>query len=256
MAKNPSEEKNVLRRGGWSLEEDQKLIAYISRYGIWNWNEIPKHAGLSRSGKSCRLRWMNYLRPNIRRGNFTREEEETIVRLQKMLGNRWSEIAARLPQRTDNDIKNYWNTRFKKRVVENNSPSATTSPTEINSGIEAERENSSDADSSMFLDNLDLDSPIPTLDDLPEPTTYTFSPSGWNHAAVVDKSYTMQDNFVSSDNYWEIQSFLEQPQMVVALDNEDCQAVSLNSQLWLHEPLYVSDSYYGPVDDFWVNPFI
>ena len=144
---------------------------------------------------------------------------------------------------------------MKKRVVENNSPSATTSPTEINSGIEAERENSSDADCSMFLDNLDLDSAIPTLDDFPEPTTYTFSPSGWNHAAVVDDTYTMEDNFVSSENYWEIQNFLELPLTVVALDNEDCQATP-NSQLWLHEPIYVSDSYYDPVDDFWVNPFI
>ncbi|GMJ11638.1 hypothetical protein HRI_004833000 [Hibiscus trionum] len=73
MAKQP-----YLKKRTWTPDEDRKLIAYIMRYGIWNWNEIPKFAGLQRSGKSCRLRWMNYLRPNIRRGNFTREEEETI----------------------------------------------------------------------------------------------------------------------------------------------------------------------------------
>ena len=126
---------------------------------------------------------------------------------------------------------------MKKTVVENNiSASASTSTTEINSGIEAELENSSDTESSMFLNTL-LDSPIPTLDDFPEPATYT-----------------MEGNFVSSEKYWEIQSFLEQPLMtVVDLDNEDCQATSPNSQLCLHEPIYEYDSYYDPVDDFWVN---
>ncbi|XWS10660.1 hypothetical protein CRYUN_Cryun38cG0016200 [Craigia yunnanensis] len=205
MVRQPSWHKTCLKKGTWSPDEDQMLIAYIMRYGIWNWNEMPKYAGLSRSGKSCRLRWMNYLRPNIKRGNFTTEEEETIIQLQKMLGNRWSEIAARLPQRTDNDIKNYWNTRLKKRLVWNNSPSATTTPTEINSGIEAEQENSSDFEFSRFLDTLlDLDSQIPILDDFPEPTTYsTFSPSDWNHAAVVGDTYTMEDNFVSTEKYWE-----------------------------------------------------
>ncbi|XP_022751613.1 transcription factor WER-like [Durio zibethinus] len=228
--------KTFLKKGIWSPDEDQKLIAYIKRYGIWNWNEMPKYAGLSRSGKSCRLRWMNYLRPNLKRGNFTREEEETIVQLQKKLGNRWSAIAARLPQRTDNDIKNYWNTRLKKTVEKNNiSASGNTSPTEINSGIEAKQENSSHAEFSMFLKTLP-DSPIPTLDDFPEP-------------AATD-SYTMDDNFVSSD-------FLEQQLMtVVTLDNQDCQAMSPNPQLWLHEPIFECDSYYDPLDDFWLNPFI
>ncbi|KAF2303464.1 hypothetical protein GH714_018625 [Hevea brasiliensis] len=112
----------ALKKGKWSPEEDQKLIAYISRYGIWNWNEMPKAAGLPRSGKSCRLRWMNYLRPNIKRGNFSKEEEDTIYKLHKIMGNRWSAIAARLPGRTDNDIKNYWNSNLRKRL--NNTASA------------------------------------------------------------------------------------------------------------------------------------
>ncbi|XWS15649.1 hypothetical protein CRYUN_Cryun34aG0019700 [Craigia yunnanensis] len=86
MAK--SVEKRTLRKGPWSPEEDHKLIAYINRYGIWKWTEMAKPAGLQRTGKSCRLRWLNYLKPGIKRGNFTREEEETIIDLHERLGNR------------------------------------------------------------------------------------------------------------------------------------------------------------------------
>ncbi|KAF7849621.1 hypothetical protein BT93_L0466 [Corymbia citriodora subsp. variegata] len=106
----------AVKKGTWSAEEDQKLIAYIRRYGIWNWTHMPKPAGLARTGKSCRLRWMNYLRPNIRHGNITKEEEDLIIELHRLLGNKWAAIAVRLPERTDNEIKNYWNTRLKKHI--------------------------------------------------------------------------------------------------------------------------------------------
>ncbi|XWS09917.1 hypothetical protein CRYUN_Cryun39dG0031000 [Craigia yunnanensis] len=117
MAKPLCCDKNGLKKGPWTAEEDQKLIDYIQEHGHGRWRTLPKNAGLKRCGKSCRLRWSNYLRPDIKRGKFSIEEEETIIQLHSVLGNKWSAIAARLPGRTDNEIKNYWNTRIKKKLL-------------------------------------------------------------------------------------------------------------------------------------------
>uniref|UniRef100_A0A3Q7H048 Uncharacterized protein n=1 Tax=Solanum lycopersicum TaxID=4081 RepID=A0A3Q7H048_SOLLC len=70
-----------------------------------------------RCGKSCRLRWLNYLRPNIRHGNFSQEEDRVTCSLYARIGSRWSFIAAQLSERTDNNIKNYWNTKLKKKFI-------------------------------------------------------------------------------------------------------------------------------------------
>uniref|UniRef100_A0A453PBF7 Myb-related protein Zm1 n=1 Tax=Aegilops tauschii subsp. strangulata TaxID=200361 RepID=A0A453PBF7_AEGTS len=107
-----------LNRGSWTPQEDMRLIAYIQKHGHANWRALPRQAGLLRCGKSCRLRWINYLRPDLRRGNFTAEEEATVIKLHALLGNKWSKIAACLPGRTDNEIKNVWNTHLKKRASE------------------------------------------------------------------------------------------------------------------------------------------
>ncbi|KAL2328298.1 hypothetical protein Fmac_021725 [Flemingia macrophylla] len=113
--RTPNCDKSGLRKGTWTPEEDMKLIAYVTKHGHANWRQLPKFAGLARCGKSCRLRWMNYLRPGIRRGNYTDEEEETIIKLHKRFGNRWSIIASHLPGRSDNEIKNQWHSHLKKR---------------------------------------------------------------------------------------------------------------------------------------------
>ncbi|XP_051126066.1 transcription factor MYB41 [Andrographis paniculata] len=117
MGRTPCCDKNGLKKGPWTPEEDQKLIDYIQKHGYGSWRTLPKNAGLQRCGKSCRLRWTNYLRPDIKRGRFSFEEEETIIQLHSILGNKWSAIAARLPGRTDNEIKNYWNTHIRKRLL-------------------------------------------------------------------------------------------------------------------------------------------
>ncbi|KAE9616838.1 hypothetical protein Lal_00034926 [Lupinus albus] len=110
----PCSDKNGIKKGTWTPEEDRKLFAYVTKYGHWNWRQLPKFAGLARCGKSCRLRWKNYLKPGIKRGNYTQEEEETIVKLHAKFGNRWSKIASHLPGRSDNEIKNNWHARLKK----------------------------------------------------------------------------------------------------------------------------------------------
>ncbi|RDY10180.1 Transcription factor MYB102, partial [Mucuna pruriens] len=117
MGRAPCCDKNGLKKGPWTPEEDLMLTNYIQTHGPGNWRTLPKNAGLQRCGKSCRLRWTNYLRPDIKRGRFSFEEEETIIQLHSILGNKWSAIAARLPGRTDNEIKNYWNTHIRKRLL-------------------------------------------------------------------------------------------------------------------------------------------
>ncbi|KAE8693531.1 hypothetical protein F3Y22_tig00110809pilonHSYRG00117 [Hibiscus syriacus] len=234
------------------------------RYVIWNWNQMPKFAGLQRSeelqtsldelletqykarklhqgrrgnhnptakeaGESM-YRQLQKTVPALRRIRvITREEEETIIQLQKKLGNRWSAIAARLPQRTDNYIKNYWNTPLKKRSViseNNNSVSATS---ENSSSVE---ENSCDAEFSNLLNTH-------AMDKFPEPFSYcaTFSSSGCHQSVEVD------DTYISSENYWGIQSFVEQPLMT---EGFDCEA------LWHSHPQH----YYDYLDDFLVNPLV
>ncbi|KAH0456592.1 hypothetical protein IEQ34_014499 [Dendrobium chrysotoxum] len=148
----PCCQKIGLHKGSWTPQEDMRLISFIRKHGHGNWRALPKQAGhsspslsfdylflfhqwssddlrckliqicffffsgLLRCGKSCRLRWINYLRPDIKRGNFTKEEEDTIINLHELLGNKWSKIASCLPGRTDNEIKNVWNTHLKKRI--------------------------------------------------------------------------------------------------------------------------------------------
>ncbi|KAM2016952.1 hypothetical protein TB2_047073 [Malus domestica] len=104
---------SVMRKGAWTREEDDLLRRCIETLGEGKWHQVPYKAGLNRCRKSCRLRWLNYLKPNIKRGDFTEDEVDLIVRLHKLLGNRWSLIAGRLPGRTSNDVKNYWNTQLR-----------------------------------------------------------------------------------------------------------------------------------------------
>ncbi|PAN22773.1 hypothetical protein PAHAL_4G044300 [Panicum hallii] len=104
-----------LKKGPWTQAEDKLLVDHVRRHGEGNWNAVRRETGLQRCGKSCRLRWANHLRPNLRKGPFSPEEERQILRLHGLIGNKWARISSHLPGRTDNEIKNYWNTRLKRR---------------------------------------------------------------------------------------------------------------------------------------------
>uniref|UniRef100_A0A7N0UF72 Uncharacterized protein n=1 Tax=Kalanchoe fedtschenkoi TaxID=63787 RepID=A0A7N0UF72_KALFE len=123
MVRAPCCEKEGLKKGRWTDEEDAILTRYLQANGEGSWRSVPKNAGLKRCGKSCRLRWINYLRPDLKRGNITPEEEDVIIRLHASMGNRWSLIAGHLPGRTDNEIKNYWNSHLSRKLLTYSTPS-------------------------------------------------------------------------------------------------------------------------------------
>ncbi|KAJ8458869.1 hypothetical protein OPV22_031795 [Ensete ventricosum] len=117
MGRAPCCDKANVKKGPWSPDEDALLKSYVEQHGTGgNWIALPQKIGLKRCGKSCRLRWLNYLRPDIKHGGFSEEEDNLICSLYISIGSRWSIIAAHLPGRTDNDIKNYWNTKLKKKL--------------------------------------------------------------------------------------------------------------------------------------------
>ncbi|XP_014523159.1 transcription factor MYB41-like [Vigna radiata var. radiata] len=118
MGRAPCSDESGLKKGPWTPEEDNILVDYIQKHGHGSWRALPKLAGLNRCGKSCRLRWTNYLRPDIKRGKFSEEEQQLIINLHAVLGNKWSAIAGHLPGRTDNEIKNFWNTHLKKKLLQ------------------------------------------------------------------------------------------------------------------------------------------
>ncbi|GJN07729.1 hypothetical protein PR202_ga25584 [Eleusine coracana subsp. coracana] len=132
MGRPPCCAKEGVKKGPWTPEEDLVLVSFVQENGPGNWRAVPAKTGLMRCSKSCRLRWTNYLRPGIRRGGFSEQEDRLIVHLQALLGNRWAAIASYLPDRTDNDVKNYWNTHLKKKLLlleHNQTPSPSQSST-------------------------------------------------------------------------------------------------------------------------------
>ncbi|GMY13352.1 myb-related protein 305-like [Fagus crenata] len=169
-----------VRKGPWTMEEDLILINYIANHGEGVWNSLAKSAGLKRTGKSCRLRWLNYLRPDVRRGNITAEEELLIVELHAKWGNRWSKIAKHLPGRTDNEIKNYWRTRIQKHIKQAENLHGQTS--EVN-----DQASSSQASGMGMAEPMDVYSP-PSYQRIMEPIQVPLPTAETN-----DTYWTMED---------------------------------------------------------------
>ncbi|XP_078178495.1 transcription factor MYB59-like [Carex rostrata] len=117
-------EKGEVRKGPWTEQEDLQLVWFVRLFGERRWDFLAKVSGLNRTGKSCRLRWVNYLHPGLKRGRMTAQEEQLVLELHAKWGNRWSRIARKLPGRTDNEIKNYWRTHMRKKAQEEKKGSA------------------------------------------------------------------------------------------------------------------------------------
>ncbi|CAJ1968554.1 unnamed protein product [Sphenostylis stenocarpa] len=156
MGRAPCCDKANVKKGPWSPEEDEKLREFIEKHGTGgNWISLPHKAGLKRCGKSCRLRWLNYLRPNLKHGEFSEDEERIICTLFASIGSRWSIIASQLPGRTDNDIKNYWNTKLKKKMMGIMNPPTLKKPHQVtlSSMLQNPTPSSSSSSSSLSLKN-------------------------------------------------------------------------------------------------------
>ncbi|XP_062217238.1 transcription factor LAF1-like [Phragmites australis] len=206
------------RKGLWSPEEDERLRDYILKHGLGCWSAVPAKAGLQRNGKSCRLRWINYLRPGLKRGMFSQEEEDIVINLQAKLGNKWSQIAMQLPGRTDNEVKNYWNSYLKKRVMQAQGGSNPKSPAELTSmsttepsmhhhikNSSASTASSQDQDANISsnggshaLSSLALVTQQPPFDHQARQQSKNFMFSNWMPAAAGPESYPVSAHWPAS----------------------------------------------------------
>ncbi|XP_074263499.1 transcription factor MYB58-like [Silene latifolia] len=176
--RRPCCDKAGVKKGPWSQAEDIKLISFIQKHGHSNWRALPKLSGLARCGKSCRLRWVNYLRPDLKRGNFTPHEEEAIIKLHQELGNKWSKIASKFPGRTDNEIKNVWNTHLKKRLKAKESKQSSmescntlSTTTSIDEPLDESMKDTLEHSSSSSTTYTSIEDLGPIIDDLGDPVS-------------------------------------------------------------------------------------
>lgn len=277
MGRAPCCDKVGLKKGPWTPEEDQILISFIQQHGHSNWRALPKQSGLLRCGKSCRLRWINYLRPDIKRGNFSKEEEDTIIQLHEMMGNRWSAIAARLPGRTDNEIKNVWHTHLKKRLNQyqttksqgkigrksreiNNVTTTTTTTTDSFSGTNDQVDSSPQQSSTTSCNDFSSGSEVSSVkfdNDTSIINVHTYDnsiqQSDLEYLPIIDETFWESHDNSSWDGDYNINSDFSN---VIEEDNDQIQFESFlvkeNSQVRYSTNNGLDDSNM----DFWLDVFV
>ncbi|KMT16617.1 hypothetical protein BVRB_3g049030 [Beta vulgaris subsp. vulgaris] len=277
MGRAPCCDKVGLKKGPWTPEEDQILISFIQQHGHSNWRALPKQSGLLRCGKSCRLRWINYLRPDIKRGNFSKEEEDTIIQLHEMMGNRWSAIAARLPGRTDNEIKNVWHTHLKKRLNQyqttksqgkigrksreiNNVTTTTTTTTDSFSGTNDQVDSSPQQSSTTSCNDFSSGSEVSSVkfdNDTSIINVHTYDnsiqQSDLEYLPIIDETFWESHDNSSWDGDYNINSDFSN---VIEEDNDQIQfdsfLVKENSQVRYSTNNGLDDSNM----DFWLDVFV
>ncbi|KAK4772124.1 hypothetical protein SAY86_013899 [Trapa natans] len=193
--------KEALLREGISSESDGQQEAAM--YVYQQLNRVSR-AGLKRTGKSCRLRWLNYLQPNVRRGNITLEEQLLIMELQAKLGNRWSKIAKHLPGRTDNEIKNFWRTRIQKHMKQLTENSSDRPPLHRHAFVMPDILQPSSPPANLWLDGINSDHRLGNT--IPMPDTYT-SPAAFPAAPDAFQEPPPMESNIS---YWSMEGLLSE----------------------------------------------
>ncbi|KAM0030812.1 putative transcription factor MYB-HB-like family [Helianthus debilis subsp. tardiflorus] len=206
MGRSPCCDKTKVKRGPWSPEEDTILRNHIQNHGTGgNWIALPHKAGLKRCGKSCRLRWLNYLRPDIKLGGFTQEEDNIISSLYANIGSRWSVIASHLQGRTDNDVKNHWNTKLKKKLPSHNSTAINTNNNASNSAMQFSSSSvflpKQEVDQHQITNNYNFDySIMMNVSYQQQMTTSNSNSNSFNNTSPLQENQSLPNNVFSTAN--------------------------------------------------------